>query len=150
MTLVETIDHDIKEAMKARAALKLGVLRMLKSSLKLVTIEKLGADGQLPDTDALAIVRKEMKKRQDSIEAFVGGGREDLAEKERSEAAILATYLPKALDPAEIESLIREAITEAGAASKKDMGAVMKIASAKAAGRIDGKTLSQTVQSLLP
>ena len=150
MTLVETIDHDIKEAMKARDALKLGVLRMLKSSIKLVTIEKLGADGQLPDTEALAIVRKEMKKRQDSIEAFVGGAREDLAEKERAEAAVLATYLPQALDPAEIEALIRKAIAEAGATSKKDMGAVMKIASAKAAGRIDGKTLSQTVQSLLP
>jgi hypothetical protein len=150
MTFQARIDQDIKAAMLAREAAKLGVLRMLKSALMNAAIEKYGAGGALEDLEALAIVRKEIKKRQDSVESFEKGGRPEMAENERQEIALLNTYLPQALSAAEIETLVKEAIAEAGATTRKDMGAVMKLVNAKAAGRADGKALSAEVQRLLP
>jgi uncharacterized protein YqeY len=149
MTFQARIDQDIKAAMLARETLKLGVLRMLKAALMNAAIEKHGAGGALEDADALAIVRKETKKRQDSIEAFEKGGRPELAETERAEIAILSVYLPQALPADEIAALVREAIAEAGATSRQQMGAVMKIVNAKVAGRADGRTLSAEVQKQL-
>src|SRR5579862_7975304 len=146
MTFQERIDSDIKEAMKAREAGRLGVLRMLKSSLKNAAIEKHGATGQLDDADAMAVLRKQAKQRQDSIEGFEKGGRPELAAKEKEELEILNQYLPRQLSPEEISALVKGAITESGATGKAQMGAVMKIVQAKAAGRADGKTLSQEVQ----
>ena len=122
---------------------------MLKAAIKNVAIEKGGADTQLSDLDLVAIIRKEAKKRVDSIEAFEKGGRPELAAKERVEIEILSDYLPKALSPEETEALVKESIAEAGATTKAQMGAVMKIASAKAAGRVDGKALSTEVQKQL-
>jgi len=136
--------------MKARQADRLAVVRMLKSSLKLASIEQGGMDARLDDAAALAIVRKELKKRQDSIEQFTKGGRPDLAEKEKLEASILQEYLPQALTPAELEALVRESVAETGATSKAQMGAVMKVAMAKSAGRADGKALSAAVSAALP
>jgi len=136
--------------MKAREAERLGVLRMLKASLKNASIEKGGADAVLEDPAAFAVVRKELKKRQDSIESFEKGGRPELAEKEKSEAAILAKYLPQALTPGETQELVTSVIAELGATSKKEMGAVMKLANERAAGRADGKTLSAAVAAALP
>ena len=150
MSLLGQIDSDIKDAMRARAAERLGVLRMLKSTLKATAMEKGIADEALDDTMTLAVLRKEMKKRQDSIESFEKGGRMDLADKERSEAAILAAYLPKALSAEEVEALVKAAIAEAGATSKTQMGAVMKLATERAAGRADGRALSAAVGRLLP
>ena len=98
----------------------------------------------------MAVIQREAKKRKDSIEEFEKGGRADLAATERAELAVLADFLPKALSTEEVEALVREAITEVGATSKKDMGAVMKAAQAKAAGRADGKALSAVVTRLLP
>lgn len=144
------IDQDLKEAMKARQAERLAVVRMLKSSLKLASIEQGGMDARLDDAAALAIVRKELKKRQDSIEQFTKGGRPDLAEKEKLEASILQEYLPQALTAEELEALVRESVAETGATSKAQMGAVMKVAVAKAAGRADGKALSAAVSAALP
>jgi uncharacterized protein YqeY len=144
------IDNDIKDAMKAKQAERLGVLRMLKSALKMASIEKGGAEARLDDAAALAIVRKEMKKRQDSIDQFTKGNRLDLAEKEKAEATILETYLPQPLSAEELGALIRECIAEAGATSKAQMGAVMKLAAAKSAGRADGKALSAAVSAALP
>ncbi len=149
MTFQERIDNDLKEAMKAREADRLGVLRMLKSALKNASIEKGGMSAQLDDTEAMAVIRKQVKQRQDSIESFEKGGRPELAEKEKLEVEILNNYLPKQLSPEEISTLVKEAIAEAGATSKAQMGAVMKIANAKAAGRVDGKTLSAEVQKQL-
>lgn len=143
------IDQDLKDAMKARQSERLNVIRMLKSSLKLASIEQGGADARLDDTAALAVVRKELKKRQDSIEQYINGNRPELAEKERAEAAILEAYLPKALTQDELAALIREAIAESGATSKAQMGAVMKVAVAKAAGRADGKAISAAVSAAL-
>lgn len=144
------IDEDLKQAMKARQAERLGVIRMLKSALKLASIEQGGMDARLDDASALAIVRKELKKRQDSIEQFTKGGRPELAEKEKAEAAILQEYLPQALGAEELAALVQACIAEAGATSKAQMGAVMKLAVAKAAGRADGKALSAAVSAALP
>ena len=149
MSLLARIDSDIKDAMRAREADRLGVLRMLKSALKALAIEKGIADDAIDDTAALSVLRKEMKKRQDSIESFEKGGRPELAAKEKAEAELLATYLPKALDPAEIEALVKAAIAETGATSKAQMGAVMKLATERAAGRADGRALSAAVAKLL-
>lgn len=149
MTFQARIDQDIKAAMLARETLKLGVLRMLKAALMNAAIEKHGAGGALDDADALAIVRKETKKRQDSVEAFDKGGRPEMADNERAEIAILAVYLPQALPPDEVAALVREAIAEAGATTRQQMGAVMKIVNEKAAGRADGRTLSTEVQKQL-
>ena len=150
MTFQSRIDQDIKAAMMAREAAKLGVLRMLKTSLMNAAIEKGGAGSSLDDSEALAIVRKEVKKRQDSVEAFDKGGRPEMAAAEKAEIDILNTYLPQQLSPAEVEALVKAAIAEAGATSKKDMGAVMKLVNAKSAGRVDGRTLSAEVQKHLP
>jgi hypothetical protein len=149
MSFQAQIDQDIKEAMKAKQPERLGVIRMLKSALKNLAIEKGGINFELDDATALAVVRKEMKKRQDSIESFEKGNRPDLAAKEKSEAEILAAYLPKAMTPEEIAALVKDVIAESGATSKAQMGAVMKLATERAAGRADGKTLSAAVNSQL-
>ncbi|MGA3171149.1 MAG: GatB/YqeY domain-containing protein [Chthoniobacteraceae bacterium] len=150
MTFQERIDSDLKDAMKAKEATRLGVLRMLKSALKNAAIEKYGVTGQLDDAEAAAVLRKQAKQRQDSIDGFVKGNRPDLADKEKEELEILGHYLPKQLSAEEVTKLVAEAISESGANSKAQMGAVMKIVQAKAAGRADGKTLSQEVQRQLP
>ena len=149
MSFQERIDNDIKEAMKARQAERLGVLRMLKSSLKNLAIEKGGVAFVLSEPDALAVVRKELKKRQDSIESFTKGNRPELAAKEKAESEILETYLPQALSADELQQLVAAAIAEAGATSKAQKGAVMKIAVERAAGRADGKALSAAVNAAL-
>ncbi|MBM3856447.1 MAG: GatB/YqeY domain-containing protein [Verrucomicrobia bacterium] len=149
MTLTEQIDHDLKEAMKARDAFKLGTLRMLKSALKYSSIEQGGASATLSDGEAVAVIRKQVKQREDSVASFEQGGRPELAEKEKSEIALLKVYLPQGLSEVELEALVKEAIAEVGATSKAQMGAVMKAAQAKAAGRADGRQLSAIVQQLL-
>jgi uncharacterized protein YqeY len=143
------IDQDLKEAMKARETDRLNVIRMLKSALKMASIEQGGADARLDDTAALAVVRKELKKRQDSIEQFTKGGRPELAEKEKLEATVLEAYLPRPLTEAELRELVRESVADVGATSKAQMGAVMKVAVAKSAGRADGKALSAAVSAAL-
>jgi len=150
MNFQERIDNDLKEAMKARETERLNVLRMLKSALKNLAIEKGGLQFQLEEADALAVVRKQVKQRHDSIEGFEKGGRPELAEKERSELKILQAYLPQALSAEELAALVKEAIAEAGATSKQQMGAVMKLANAKVAGRAEGRAVSAEVQKQLP
>jgi uncharacterized protein YqeY len=147
MTLQERIDADLKDAMRAKDAGKLAVLRMLKSALKYAAIEK--PDGVLDDAAATQVIRKQVKQRQDSIESFEKGGRPELAAKEKEELELLNTYLPKGLSAEELATLVRDAIAEVGATSKAQMGAVMKVVQANAAGRADGKTLSTEVQRQL-
>lgn len=149
MSFQKRIDEDLKGAMKARQAERLSVLRMLKSALKYAAIEKHGMEKDLEEADALAVIRKEVKKRQDSIEGFEKGNRPELAAKERVELEILSVYLPQPLSPEELAELVGAAIAEAGATSKAQMGAVMKIAQAKVAGRADGKAVSQEVAKRL-
>ncbi len=149
MTLQAQVDNDIKDAMRARDMTRLNTLRMLKAAMKNAAIEKGGADAVLDDTEGSAIIRKQIKQRQDSIEGFEKGGRPELAANEKAEIGVLSTYLPRALSAEEVSVLVKEAIAEAGATSKQQMGAVMKIAGAKAAGRADGRTLSSEVQKQL-
>jgi uncharacterized protein YqeY len=149
MSLVAQIDADLKKAMLAREAEKLSVLRMLKSAVKYAAIEKGGADAVPTDADVLAVVRKEAKKRDDSIASYEKAGRTDLADKEKKELVFLQQFLPAQMAPEQVEALVRDAIKETGATGKAQMGQVMKAAQAKAAGQVDGKTLSQIVQRLL-
>ena len=149
MTILERVDADLKDAMRAKDALKLGVLRMLKSALKYSAIEKADAAAQLGDVEAVQVIRKQVKQRQDSIESFEKGGRPELAAKEKEELTILNTYLPQSLSADELAKMVRETIAEVGATSKAQMGAVMKEMQAKVAGRADGKSLSQEVQRQL-
>src|SRR3977135_442536 len=147
MTVQERIDSDLKDAMRAKDAGKLGVLRMLKSALKYAAIEK--SDAGLDDAAAMQVIRKQVKQRQDSIESFEKGGRPELAAKEKEELEMLNAYLPKGMNADELTAVGRETIAEVGAASKAQMGAVMKALQGKVAGRADGKTLSVEVQRQL-
>jgi uncharacterized protein YqeY len=149
MTLQERVDSDLKEAMRAKEATKLGVLRMLKSALKYAAIAKSGAEAELSDTETVQVIRKQAKQRQDSIESFEKGGRSELADKEKEELAILNTYLPQGMSPDELAKVVRETIAELGATSKAQMGVVMKALQVKAGSRADGKTLSTEVQKQL-
>ncbi len=145
MTLQERVDSDLKEAMRAKDASKLGVLRMLKSAFKYAAIAKSGAEAELSDAEAVQVIRKQVKQRQDSIESFEKGGRAELAEKEREEMGILNAYLPQVMSADEVAKVVRETITEVGATSRAQMGAVMKALQAKVGARADGKTLSTEV-----
>src|SRR6058998_2513686 len=108
MSLQSQIDEDLKNAMRAQDAARLSVLRLLKAALKNTAIEKLGADGELSDTDAIAVIRKQVKQRQDSIESFEKGGRTELATKEKAEISILNAYLPQAMTGDELARVVRE------------------------------------------
>lgn len=149
MTLQERLDSDLRDAMRVRDAAKLGVLRMLKSALKYAAIEKSDAEGELSDTEAIQVIRKQAKQRQDSIESFEKGSRAELAAKEKEELSILQSYLPQAMSADELGKVVRETIAEIGVTSKAQMGAVMKVLQTKVAGRADGKTLSQEVSRQL-
>jgi len=149
MTLIQQVDGDLKEAMRQKSTTKLGVLRMLKSALNYAAIEKSRAEGALNDSEALHVVRKQVKQRQDSIESFEKGGRDELAAKEKEELSILQSYLPEAMSPEELAKAVRETIAELGVTSRAQMGAVMKTLQAKVAGRAAGKTLSAEVQKQL-
>jgi hypothetical protein len=145
MTLQQRVDSDLKGAMRAKDATKLNVLRMLKSALKYAAIAKSDAEAELSDAEAVQVIRKQAKQRQDSIESFENGGRAELADKEKEELTILNTYLPQGMSPDELAKVVRETIAELGATSKAQMGAVMKALLTKTGGRADGKTLSSEV-----
>jgi len=148
MSIQKRIDSDLKDAMRARDATKLGVLRMLKSALKYAAIAKSGVEAELSDAEAAQVIRKQVKQRQESIESFEKGGRAELANKEKEELSILNAYLPQAMSGDELTKVVRETIAEVGA-TKAQMGVVMKALQAKVAGRADGKTLSAEVQKQL-
>jgi uncharacterized protein YqeY len=139
----------MKEAMKAKNAAALNVLRALKSAIKYAAIEKHGADGNLDDTEAVAVVRKQIKQRQDSIESYEKAERPELVAKEQAEIAVLEDFLPAGMSGAEIAALVEACVAEVGATSKKEMGQVMKLVQERAAGRADGKALSQEVMKRL-
>jgi len=149
MALQKRIDQDLIAAMRAKDSARLGVLRMLKAALKNAAIDKVGAEGELEDSEAIVVVRKQVKQRQDSIESFEKGGRSELAQKERTEIAVLNSYLPQAMSGEELKRVVAETIAETGASSRTQMGVVMKALQQKIAGRADGKTISAEVQRQL-
>ena len=146
----EQLMADLKEAMKSKDAVALGAIRGLKTAFMNACVEKgLGPQGVLSDQDGVAVVRKQIKQRQDSLDSFTSGGRPELAEKEAAEIKVLEKYLPVSLSSEEISQLVEAAIQEVGATSKKEMGAVMKLVNERAAGRADGKSLSSAVNARL-
>ncbi len=147
--LSQQITEDMKTAMRGKDALTLNTVRMLKSAVKNAAIEKGGADAELTDPEIIAVIRKEVKKRQDSAEQFEKGGRPELVEKENEEIAVLNKYLPQALTEEELAKLVDEAVAEVGATSRKEMGQVMKLLQETTGGRADGKALSQAVMAKL-
>jgi len=147
--LSQQINDDLKSAMREKNTVALTVLRGLKSAIKYAAIEQGGADAELDDAAATAVIRKQIKQRQDSIQSFSDGGREDLIATEKAELEVLEKYLPAALSDEEIAALVDKAVAEAGVTSRKDMGAVMKILQESTGGRADNKTLSQLVMAKL-
>jgi uncharacterized protein YqeY len=146
-TLTEQVRADMTAAMKAQEKERLSTIRMLQSALK---NEQIHLGHELSDEEAMSVIRKAVKQRLDSIEQFTNAGRLEMAEKERSEMELLKAYLPPELSEDELESGIRDIITTIGAQSKKDMGKVMKEATARFKGRVDGKKVQEIVQRLLP
>jgi uncharacterized protein len=148
MALADQLQQEIKNAMLAKDAERLNALRMLKSAIGYVQMEKKAE--ALSDADFIGVVQREVKKRRDSAEQFTTGGRPELAAKENAEIAVLETFLPKQLSGEELEAIVQATIQEIGATDKKQMGAVMKAVQARVAGRADGKTISGIVGKLLP
>lgn len=147
--LSQQITEDMKSAMREKNTVALNTIRMLKSAIKNAAIEKGGADAELNDSEIVSVIRKQVKTRQDSITQYEDAGRQELADKEKEEIVVLERYLPQAMSEAEIAGLIDAAIAEVGATSKKEMGQVMKLVQERAAGRADGKALSQAVMAKL-
>jgi uncharacterized protein YqeY len=142
------LQRDLNAAMKARDELTTATLRM---ALTAITTEEVAGKQarELSDDEVLRVLGREAKKRREAAEAFDAAGRGELAERERAEGAVLDTYLPAQLDDAELSALVATAIAETGAASPRDMGAVMKAVQPKVAGRADGKRVSDEVRRQL-
>lgn len=141
----QKISDDIKAAMKAKDSLALNALRALKSALTNAAIEKGGLGTELDEPELLAVIRKQIKQRQDSIEQFEKAGRAELAQTEKAEITVLSQYLPAALSEEQILEIVKKAILDTRANSKADMGKVMKRAQELSEGCADGKTLSSTI-----
>jgi len=147
MGYIERIQSDLTAAMKGKDELRLSVLRMMKSALKNKEIEKMKP---LDDMESLQVLQTMVKQRRESVDQFTRGGRPDLAAKETKEIAIIEDYLPAAPSDAEIHQAVAAAISETGADSLKQMGAVIKAARARLEGKaIDGKALSDRVRESL-
>lgn len=145
-SLTEKIDSDLKSAMKASEGLRVSVLRMLKAALKNRQIQKGSA---LSEEDEVSVLTSLSKQRKESIEQYLKAGREDLANKERDELAILQSYLPEQLSTEELDRIILETIKDSGAKGPSDMGKVMKLLMPKVKGRADGKVVSERLKALL-
>lgn len=147
MSLEEKVMAEIKTAMKAKDKAKLRGLRAIKSAIQLENTS--GQDRSFDEAGEIKLLQKLVKQRQDSLEIYETQGREDLAETEREEIAVIQQFLPKPLDEAELTDIIKTIVTESGATGMKDIGKVMGIASQKVAGRADGKTISAVVKNIL-
>ncbi|MEE8359974.1 MAG: GatB/YqeY domain-containing protein [Candidatus Omnitrophota bacterium] len=142
----ERIEKELKEALKEKNETKVSTLRMLKADLQNLAIQK---KEELKDDSIIKVIQKQVKQRKDSIEQFKKGNRDDLAAKEEKELTILESFLPKMLSEEELTKIVKDVIAELGAATKKEMGGVIREVIAKAQGRADGKTVSQLVSGLL-
>ena len=144
--IYDELQADVKEAMKARAAEKVTALRTLMAQIKDATVN---AGKDVTDGEVAIVVSKAIKQRQDSVEQFRAGGREDLAVKEQAEIDLFRKYMPKQLDEVEIEALAAKAIAESGATGKADLGKVMKVLMPQVKGKADGKLVNTVVGRLL-
>lgn len=146
MTLLEKLTEDMKSAMKSKEQVRLSVIRMLRASVKNAEINK---HRVLNDEEVLEVIVREIKQRKDSITQYEKAGREDLAQKEKDELAILESYLPEQLSEDEVRALIGQVIQEVGATSKADMGKVMGVILPKVKGLADSRLVSRLVQEAL-
>ncbi|MDQ2648580.1 MAG: GatB/YqeY domain-containing protein [Actinomycetota bacterium] len=146
--LAEKLRADLTAAMKERDTVTTGALRLALAAVMEASVAG-DAAAELSDDDVVAVIAKAARKHEEAAEAFEGAGRAESAAAERASYDVLARYLPKALDPAELESLVAETIAEGGFSSPKDMGAAMKAVNAKVAGRADGKAVAELVKARL-
>ncbi|MBU1166958.1 GatB/YqeY domain-containing protein [Patescibacteria group bacterium] len=144
--LLDQINQEIKEAMKAKETAKLSTLRMLLSDVKNKKIE---LQKDLTDEDIQKVVKSVVKQRKDSIESYSSGGRDDLVKKEEAEIKVLEDYLPEEMDDASLEKIVDEVVAETGASSMKDMGQVMGKVMGKVSGEADGNRVKEVVQKKL-
>jgi uncharacterized protein len=140
------LTEDLKSALRSGDKLRTSVIRLLTALIKNREVEKRGA---LTDAESIQAVSASCKQRQEAIEQYRQGGRQDLVDKETAELAILQSYLPAALGPDELQTLVREAIRDAQASSPRDMGKVMALLMPKVTGRADGKAVSTLVREML-
>ena len=148
--MLDRLQADLKASMLAKDAARTAVLRSALAAYKNEAVAKgMGPQGILTDADALALVKRLVKSREDSVEQFTKAGHADRAAVEQAEIGILKAYLPAMLEGVQLENAVREAIAKSGAASKKDMGLVMKALQAAHGGAFDGKAASSLVNSLL-
>jgi len=143
------INEDIKTAMRVKDQLSVDVLRQLKNAFTNAALSTGNASNPLTDDAVIVVIRKQIKQREDSIEQFSKGGRVELVEKETNEIAVLKKYLPQEMTVEEIDELIKLAIADTGAVTKKDMGKAIKCAVELAAGRVDNKTISMKMAQSL-
>jgi hypothetical protein len=149
MSLELLINNDIKEAMLARDSRKLNALRAIKAALLLEKTGKDVSSGEIPESVETKLLQKLVKQRRESAAIFTAQDRADLAEEEVYQASIIEKYLPQQLDEQELREMIREIISETGAASIKDMGKVMGLATKKVAGKADNQLISKIVKEIL-
>lgn len=148
-SFTDQVAEQIKDAMKAKDKVRLTVLRALKTALTNAAIEKSGLGAELEEAESLAVVRRQVKQREDSASQFAAAGRAELAANEEAELAVLREFLPTALTDAQIDELVDQAVAETGATGKAQMGVVMKRVQELANGRADGKVLAQRVAARL-
>ena len=146
MSLKEKITEDMKNAMRAKEAARLATIRLLTSAIKQKEVDE---RIEVNDEQVLGIIEKMIKQRKDSITQFEAGGRQDLADIEKSELAILSTYMPAALSDAEVQAEVQAAVAASGATVPQDMGKVMAILKPKLAGRADMTAVSTIVKAAL-
>ncbi|MDB5774131.1 MAG: hypothetical protein JWP38_264 [Herbaspirillum sp.] len=146
MSLKEQITDDMKAAMRAKDAAKLGTIRLLTAAIKQKEVDE---RIEVNDAQVLAIIEKMLKQRKDSISQFEAGGRQDLADAEKAELEILSVYMPAGLSDAEIQAEVRSAVAASGAVGPQDMGKVMAIVKPKLAGRADMTAVSALVKAAL-
>ena len=146
MTLKETLSEDMKTAMRAKDSEKLATIRLINAAIKQREVDE---RIELGDDQVLSVIEKMIKQRKDSITQFEAGGRQDLADKEKSEITVLAAYMPAQMSEAEVQAEVAAAVTQTAASGPQDMGKVMAVLKPKLAGRADMTAVSALVKAAL-
>lgn len=146
MTIAQHLDADLKDALRARDAIRTSTIRLARAAIKNAEIER---QRPLTDDETIAVLQHEVKRRREAIEGFTRGGRDDLVQKEQLEMALLLGYLPAPLDEAELRRLVAEVASAVGATSERDFGRVMGQVMRRVAGRAEGKTVERIVREAL-